>query len=821
MRFVSNLRYSFRTLAKSPGFAIIAILSLALGVGANTAMFSYVDALLLRPLPVADPHHLIEVDSTTPTTRFGGISYADYVDFRDQSKTVDAMACYTLSPMGYAASRDAVPKVALGVVVSWNFFSGLGIDIPVGRSFRPDEDQVPGRDLVTVISHSLWENEFASSPSAIGKKLRVNGADFTVIGVAPEKFNGPEQFVLAQLYVPMNSYPKAMPNAKSDYLTNRSTRSLTLLGYLKPGVKPAGAQAELKTIAARLGDQYPATNRDYGANVAYYQDARFYKDPIDSNLSLFLLAVSTLVLLIACANVANLVLARGTARVKELAIRMAIGASRISLIGQLLTESLLLAAAGGVAGIGVGFAVIHFFGTIPLPSDYPISLGIEMNTRLLTYALSVAMATGVVFGLLPALRSTRADLSNTIKASDQGPARVGFFRRRFPLRNILVAAQLTFSVVLLILSAVFIRGFESARHLDPGFRVDHTLFFSLDPQLAGYDETRTRQFYRKLMDRFPEVSGIEKASLSWAIPFQPGNQRTRAYMREEEQPAAGKEIPSAWSNVVDEHFFPVMEIKVTRGRAFDSRDTTSSPRVAVVNETFARRLWPDRDPIGQRFRLDKFETAPFQVIGIAKDAKYLYWAESPQAVVWTAFSQEYMSHMVVELRTKDDPALMATAVRAEVHALDADIPVVNMNTMTGFFNDRIVFAPRLIAQLVTGIGFTGLVLAIIGLYGVVAYSVSRRTREIGIRMAVGARPLDVLRMVLSQGLALTMIGIVLGVGAAIFSTRFIKDLVTGSPMEPATVMGVSAILALVMMLACFVPARRAASIDPTKSLREE
>lgn len=822
MRLISDFRYAFRTLAKSPGFALIAILSLALGVGANTAMFSYVDALLLRPLLVADPHHLIEVDSTTPTTRYGGVSYADYTDFRDQATTLDTLACYTLAPMGYAATREAVPKVALGVVASWNFFSGLGIEIPLGRSFRADEDRVPGRDLVTVISHDLWTDEFGASPAAIGRKLRVNGAEFTIIGVAPAKFNGPEQFVLAQLYVPMNAFPSAIPTAKADYLTNRATRDLSLLGYLKPGVKPAAAQAEFKAIATRLEAQYPATNRGYGANVAYYQDARLYKNDTDATLSLFLVAVSMLVLLIACANVANLVLARGTARVKEIAIRMAIGASRISLIRQLLTESLLLAIAGGIAGLAIGYGGVAFLRSIPLPVDYPISLGVEMDTRLLLYGLGVAIVTGLVFGLLPALRSTRADLSNTIKASDQGPTHTSFFRRRFPLRNILVTAQITLSVVLLILSAFFVRGFQRARHMEVGFRVDHTLFFSLDPQLAGYSEARTRQFYRNLREQLRKVNGVENVSLSWNIPFQPGNQRARAYMREEEQPSPGKEQPTAMSNVVDENFFGLMQTRIARGRAIDARDTASSPRVAVVNETLARRLWPDRDPVGQRLRLDKFDTTPFQVIGVAKDAKYMFWAEPQQAYVWTASSQEFQSHMVVELQTRDNPALLAPAVRAQVHSLDPDIPVVNMNTMAQFFEQRISFPPRLIAQLVTAIGLMGLILSVIGLYGVVAYSVSRRTREIGVRMAVGARPLDVLRMVLGQGMGLTAIGIALGVGLATFVCGFLKDFAMGtSPTDPMTMAGVVLLLAAVMAVACWIPARRAAAIDPTRALRQD
>ena len=819
MGLIADVRYSLRTLAKSPGFAAIAILSLALGVGANTAMFSYVDALLLRPLPVPHAGRVVQVGSTTASTQFGDLSYPDYADFRDQSKTLDALVSYALTPAGISATRDAVPKVTLGAMTSWNFFSGLGIDVPLGRSFRADEDQVPGRDLVAVLSHSMWRNEFASDPAVVGRKVRINGADFTIIGVAGAKFTSPEQFIMPQFYVPMNAFPQANPASPANFLTDRANRSLTVMGRPRPGVKTTEANAELRTIAARLAAQYPESNRDRGVAVLGYQDARFQRNNIDAAFSLLLLAVTFMVLLIACANVANLVLARGASRVKEIAIRMAIGASRMSLIRQLLTESLLLAIAGGAGGLAVGYAGVRFLNSVPIPSDYPISLGVQMDTRLLIFSFSVAIATGLIFGLLPALRSTRADLSTTIKSSDQGPSKAG---RNFTVRNVLVAVQLTLSVLLLILSSFFIRGFQKARQMDAGFRVDHTLFFSLDPSLARYDEARSRQFYRNLVDRLRVVNGVEAVSLSWTIPYTAGNQRTRPYMLDGDRPEPGKTIPTAWSNIADENFFPLMETPLVKGRAFARTDTALSPRVAVVNETLAHRLWPNRDPIGQRLRLDNADSAPFQVIGIAKDARYLYWAEPAQAMVWTAFSQEYNSHMVVEVRTRTDPASMASAVRNQVHSLDADLPVANMNTLESFFEDRAMLGPRLLAQTVSAIGFTGLVLAIIGLYGVVAYAVSRRTREIGIRMAIGARPADVLRMILRQGMILTGIGIVLGGAIAVAAGGFLQGFALGERVtDPATLIGVPLMLAVVMMAACWIPAKRAASVDPTRALRQE
>jgi predicted permease len=821
MRLIADLRYSFRTLAKSPGFAAIAILSLALGVGANTAMFSYVDALLLRPLPVPSPGRIVDVSSTSPSARVGFMSYPDYADLRDHTQTLESLVCYSMKPVGISAKPDAVPKVTLGVMTSWNFFSGLGIQLPIGRSFRPDEDQTPGRDLVVVLSHMLWENEYASDPNVTGRKLRINGSDFTIIGVAPADFSGPEQYVLPQLYVPMNTFPQTIPGAKPDFLTDRSTRLLTVYGRLKPGVPVSAAHAEFKTMAARLAAQYPDSNREYSAVLSSYQDARFQRNSIDATFAFIMSVVSLMVLLIACANVANLVLARGTARVKEIAIRMAIGASRASLIRQLLTESILLAILGGLAGLAVAYGGVRYLNAVPMPADYPLSMGVRMDTRLLVFGFIISIATGILFGLLPALRSTRSDLSTTIKSSDQGPARTGFFRK-IPMRNVLVTAQLTLSVILLILSTFFIRGFRSSRDIDLGFRVDHTLFFSLDPKLARYDEPRTRQFYRKLIDRLRATDGVQAASLSYTIPFNAASQISRNFIADGERPAPGRQLPTAFSNIVDENYFPLMETRIVRGRAFDSRDTATSPRVAIINETMAQRLWPNRDAIRQRLHLGSYDSPPFQVVGIAKDAKYLYWAEPALPMVWTNFNQEFNSHAVVEVRTKGDPALMAAAVRNEVRAIDADMPIFNMSTMETFFDDRIMLGPKIMAQTVTAIGVAGLILAIIGLYGVVAYAVSRRTREIGIRMAIGARPADVLRMVLSQGMTFTAIGVVAGIAAATAAARFLNGFALGARVtDPFTLLGVPLILALVMLAACAIPAKRASAVDPTQALRQE
>jgi predicted permease len=822
MPLLADLRFAVRTLVQSPSFALIAIVSLALGIGVNTAMFSYVDAVLLRPLPVPDSGRIVKVDSTSPDSRLGRVAYADYVDLRDRTKTLQSLTCYSFLLAGISTQPNQVPRYGLDAAVSGNFFSGLGIEPVLGRGFRAEEDTVAGRDLVAVISYRIWDRDYARDPSVLGRKIRVNGADFTVVGVAPEKFKAPEAFVIPDIYIPMHAYQQAVPGTDADYLTTRKNRNAVLLGRLNPGVGVAEAQSELRTIARDLAAQYPATNRDRTVTVLGYLRARFEDNPTDSTLSITLLAITGLVLLIACANIANLLLGRAAARGKEIAIRMAIGASRAALVRQLLTESLVLAAVGGVTGIGAGALGVAFLRSIPIPSDFPLSLGIEMDTRLLSFSLLVALATGVAFGLLPALRATRRDLAADIKAGDAGPARISFARGMLTGRNMLVTAQLALSVVLLVISADCIRGFQAAWRIDPGFRIDRTLFFSLDTSIQRYDEARTRDFYQKLTARLRESSGVAGVSMSSSIPFSTG-QNARKYFADSSQPRPSGDAPRALAYKVDDRFFPLMETKILRGRSFDSRDSAKSPRVAVINEHLAGKLFGKDDPVGRRFRLDSSDGPEFQVVGVAKQGIYTYWAEPAQEAVWTPYSQDFSSQMYVEMRTVADPASLASLVREQVRALDPDLPVFRVSTMAAFFHDRAMLGPRLIAQIVTATGVMGLVMSVIGLYGVVAYAVSRRTREIGIRMAIGATPARVMRMVLNQGVIFTAIGLAIGLALVIpIARNVVPTFVVGAdPLAGVVFLGVPAVLAVAMMAACWIPARRAARVEPTRALRQE
>ena len=822
MRFFANLRFAVRTLAGSPSFAIIAIVSLALGIGANTAMFSYVDAVLLRPLPVPDSGRIVEVDSTTPDARLGRTSYADYVDLRDRTKSLQVLTCYDFFFAGIAAHVNQVPKYNLNAIVSGNFFSGLGIQPVLGRGFRVDEDAVASRDAVVVISYQMWDREFALDRTVLGRQVRVNGVNFTIIGVAPESFVGPQAYINPDIYIPMHSYQQAVPDGGADYLTSRKRRSLVLLGRLKPGAGEGEAQAELRTIARGLATQFADSNRDRTVTVLNYVRARFENSPVDATLSLTLLGITGLVLLIACANVANLLLARGTTRSKEIAIRMAIGASQVALVGQLLTESLVLALAGGLAGIGVGYLGVRFLQAIPIPSDFPIYLGIQMDQRLLVFSMIVSLATGLAFGLMPALRATRGDLASTIKASYSGPLRVGILRGLVMGRNVLVTAQLALSVVLLVISADCIRGFQAAWRIDPGFRLDHTLFFSLDPNIQRYDEAKTREFYKNLTDRLRESGGVRAVSMSSSIPFSTA-QNMRRYFAEGALPRTSGDAPSAFSYKVDDHYFPLMETRIVRGRGFDSRDTAKTSRVAVVNELLAQKLFGKTDPIGQRFRMDSTGGPELQVVGVAKQGIYTYWAEPATEAVWTPFSQDYSPQMYIEMRTAADPGAFAALARQQVRMLDPDMPIFRISTMAAFFHDRAMLGPRLIAQIVTATAVMGLFMALIGLYGVVAYAVNRRTREIGIRLAIGATPSRVMRMVLNQGAIFTAVGLAIGLALVIpIARNVVPNFVVGTnPLGLIVLTGVPALLAAATMAACWIPARRAARVDATRALRQE
>ncbi|MGE5243421.1 MAG: ABC transporter permease [Betaproteobacteria bacterium] len=817
-----DVRYGCRTLAGAPGFAIVAVASLALGIGANCAIFSFADALLLRPLPVARPGDVLTVGSTTSVEAFGASaivsSYPDYVDIRDRSRSFDGLAAFTYLTAGVATSPSATPKLKIGMLASGNLFAVMGIEPVLGRAFRPEEDQVPGRDAVVVLGHALWEEEFASDPGVLGRRLEIDGHPFTVIGVAPAEFTGLDQFVRSDFFVPLMMSSQLVGDPKAASLQARDARNLTLKGRLAPGVSQAAAQAELTTIGADLVRAYPDAEKNRRLTVRTELQARMAEDPPDATLIAMLSTLALAVLFVACANVAGLLTSRAPARAREMALRLAIGAGRGRLVRQLVTESLLIALAGGVAGLGVGYAGMRLFRQVQLPTDLPINLAFRMDHRALLFSLAVAAASAVLFGLSPAIQASRTDLTAAMKAGDAvAPGR----RRRWG-RSILVGGQVAVSVVLLVVALFMYRGFERQLAGGPGYRTDHLLMMTFDTSLVHYTETQSAQFFKEVGDRARMVPGVTNVAMATSVPMSPGV-GAATVAPEGFQFPPGKDNATVLAARIDEHYFSTMGLTRLRGRDFRASDTADQPKVAIVNEQFARHYWPDQDPIGRRFRLVSRDNAWVQVVGLAKTGKYIFIAEPPTEFIYLPYRQQRVEQMVMLVQSAGDPAALAAPLRAVVRGLDPNLPIFNVRTMAEFYRMRVTTVFNVLISTVAALGLMGLSLAIVGLYGLVAYAVSRRTREIGIRMAIGADRNAVLRMVLRQGLTLAAVGLAVGLAGSVGAGRLMRAAFpTGdNHRDIASLLIVIPIVLAATSLAAFIPARRASRVNPIQALRHD
>jgi len=806
----NDIRYGLCMLAANPGFTTVAIVSLAVGIGANTSMFSLADAMLLRPLPVARAGEIVRVVGTSPSVAFSGISYRDYVDFRDQGKKLSALVASNNIPLGFNPNPNAPAQIRLGLAVTPNFFDALGVQLSLGRGFRADEQRTP----VVVLSHSVWESQFGRDATVIGRTVTLSKIDFTIIGVAPETFPGLDRYVHEAMYVPIGILPRFSADGKNP-LEQRERANLLVYGRLGAGNTAAQAQSEFQAIARNLERAYPETNRSRSVLVMPEIQARVRIEPEDAAQVAILLAIAGLVLLIACANVASLLLSRARARSREIAIRLAIGAGRGRLFRQLFTESLLLSAAGGAAGLLLAFFSIQFFSSIRLPIGFPVWLVTRLDMRVLIFCAAASVASGIVFGAAPALHTLKQDLSGTLKAGDSA---LSGKRRRFQIRNLLVAGQVALSMVLLLASALLVKDFASVAHFRSGFRTDHLLIMMLDPSLARYQETQARAFYRQLADRVEQLPGVRAVTLGQHVPL--GLTGTKSdVVVEGYEPARGQRSLSILSNIVDSRYFTVMRIPVVSGRMFDNRDTASSFPVAIVNETMAQSYWPHRNPIGGRIQIGK---QTLEVVGVAKNIKYRDLSEQPQPFLYLPFAQQYSALMTLHVESAADPATLAAPVLAEIRRIDPGTPVEGVQTMDRFFEEGALFGNRLITQLVTVIGLFGLLLSVGGLYGVIAYSVSRRTREIGIRIAVGADPASVARLILRQGMRLTIVGVAIGLALSLLASKVLGSLLVGvSARDPFVYTAVPMLVATISLLACYVPARRAARVDPLVALRQD
>jgi predicted permease len=820
-RLWQDVRYGCRMLAGNPGFTLVAICSLAIGIGANCAAFSWADALLLRPLTVARPGQVVTLGSVMSVEGFSRIaaSYPDYVDVRDRSTSFDGLVAFTSLTSGLAATQDALPALTLGLLVSGNFFTVMGVEPELGRAFRPEEDQVPGRDAVVILSHSLWERRFASDPAILGRHVRLSGIEFTVVGVTPERFTGMDQYVRSDFYAPLMMWPRLLGDPKVKPLEDRAFRNLTIKGRLKPGVSMARAQAELSVIAKDLERAYPDTNRDRSLIVRTELQTRIAQSPPDAMLIAMLTTLAMAVLFVACANVAGLLTSRAPARAREMAMRVAIGAGRGRLIRQLMTESLLVAVGGGVLGLAVGYGAIRVFQRIQLPTDLPVVLAFQLDRRALLFSLVVAVLSAILFGLAPAIQTSRTDLTTFMKG---GESIVGHRRRRG--RSLLVGGQVAVSVVLLVLATFMYRGFRDQLSRGPGYRTDHLLMMSFDPSLVHYGEDETRQFFLQLAERARSVSGVRSVALASSVPMATDGINAVSVRPEGYQFPVGKDVLTLFSARVDENYFTTMGIPILRGRGFLEGDSTDAPRVAVVNEQYAEHYLLNKDPIGSRFQLrERGAWFWVTIVGVAKTTKYLWLAEPPTDFVYLPYRQDPQSDMVLLTESAGDPSGLVAPLREVVRELDRTQPIYNVRTMEEFYRMRATTIFNVIIGTVGGMGLMGLILAIVGLYGLVAYATSRRTKEIGIRMAIGAGRGAVLRMVLRQGLVLAVGGLLVGLLAGVGAERLLQAAFPSGDQSfhPTAHLLVTPIVLAATFIAVYLPARRAARIDPMKALRYE
>ena len=829
-RLWQDLNYGRRSIARNPGFALIAVLSLAVGIGANCAIFSLADTLLLRPLPVphaADVVTLGSKDLTATTSATAGYnilpaSYPDYKDIRDRTTgpggSFQGVVAYNFIRAGVSAWTDArpdtLPQLRTGMQVTGNFFDVLEVKPELGRSFRPDEDQVPGRDAVVILDHDLWEQEFGADRSVLGRAVRMSGIAFTVIGVLPESFTSIDQWVHPAFYVPLMMGPRL--GEAADVLEGRDRRFFTVKGRLKAGVPISRARMELAALAASLEKAYPATNKNQTMDVRTELDARIKTVPYNAALIVMLTILAAAVLLVACANVAGLLTSRAPSRAREMALRVAIGAGRMRLIGQLLTESLLLALAGGIAGVGVGYAGVLLFRQITYPSDLPLMISFDMNQRALLFSLGIALLSVFLFGLIPAIRTSRADLTTALKAGGgPAPGLRGFFGAPLWGRSVLVSGQVAVSLVLLTTNMFLYLGIHNNLAAGPGYRIDHLLLMSFDPSVEHYSAVQEHEFYKQLVERSRSVPGVKSVALASFVPMAVDID-SFSIVPEGNRLPRGINSVSVMASRVDENYFETAGIPLVRGRGFLKTDTENTPRVAVINETLAAHYWPGQDPIGKRFQLEGW----VQIVGIARTTKYLATLEPPTDFLYVPYRQNPRGYMTLMVESAGDPAALTAPLRQVVRGLDSNLPVYDVRTMEEFYEARAVQVYQIIVQAVASMGLMGMGLALAGLYGLMAYAVSTRTREIGIRMAIGAKQGEVLRMMLRQGFVLAVSGMAAGLVLSAGVARLLRSTFPGdSPL--AAYLLVTPVVLAVTMLAAYLPARRASRVDPMTALRDE
>jgi predicted permease len=813
-----DVQFGLRMLRKSPGFTAIAVLTLALGIGANTAIFSIANAFLFRPLPVKNADRLMVVavqhnKSADPSP----LSYLDFQDYQRQNNVFAEMTGFALDLAGLGSQGHA-DRIIMSYVPS-NFFTMLGLHPAVGRLIVPGEGDAPRSAPVVVLGYGYWQRRFGGDPAVVGRSVSLDGHAVTVIGVTEKDFQGPYAIVDIDAYAPIGMYGVGTDSTK--FFTAREDDDFRTLGTLKPGVSPEQAQAGLSVITQRLGQQYPQTNQGQIIRVIPERRARpepSVSDSITLVTTVFMLLVG-LVLLVACVNVANLLLARAAAREKEIAIRAAMGASRLRLIRQLLTESILLAVAGGAAGAVLGMWASRLLERLRPLGDFPLRIGFTFDWRVFGYVAGVALVAGILAGLAPAWRVRRPNLNATLREGGRGM--IGDAGRHW-LRNSLVTAQVAGSLVVLVAAGLFVRSLSRAESIDLGFEAHNLLNVGINPGLQGYKQPQAEAFFRELLRRAKSLPGVASASLAYSVPM--SYYATGGLVYPEGQALEGKsQAPGAGYNSVSPDYFTNLRIPILKGRAFSDADTATSEHVAIVNEVMAKRLWPNLDPLGRRFSFTG-ATGPFvTVVGEVKTVKTSSITDEPGRYFYVPMAQVYKDAYVLQVRTTVPPETLIPIIEAQVRELDPNLPLFDVMTMERSLNGANGFFLFKVGAGLAGIlGGLGLLLAVVGVYGVVSYSASRRTHEIGVRMALGAHPWSIFRMILRQAIVLVGSGVGIGLLAALGVTRLLSSLLIGvSSYDPVTFVGVAALLVVIALVACYVPAHRATRVDPSIALRYE
>src|SRR5262245_22812673 len=824
-KLFADVRYALRWLRRSPGFTLIAIASLAIGIGFNTTLFTLVDALLFRPLPVERPHELVDVYTTGGDgDTYATSSYPDFLDFKAQNQVFSYMLGY--SPSIAAVKLSDRSRLAMGEVVTGNYFQMLGVKARLGRTLTPDDDK-PGAPRAAVISYRAWNREYGANPSAVGETIRIHNQPYTIVGVLPAEFIGMVPLIAPEVWTPLayvddvepggiiSNVPSPTGNTR---LERRGMRWMFVKGRLKPGVTIDQAAANLRLIGRQLQTSYMATNKDRDLAVIATSDVKIHPiaDRMLLPIALGLMIVVGLVLLIACANVASMLLARASGRQKEIGVRLAIGASRGRIIQQLLSESAVMAILGAAAGVALAWVLTRLAMSIRLPIPIPLSFALRIDSRVLAFTAGVTFIASMVAGLAPALKATRPNLVTELKGDVTATQAGG---RRWTLRDGLVVLQIAVTLVLLVAAGLLTRSLVAAQQLGIGFKSDGLAVISTDMNMVGYDDTRAKAFYDRALERVRAIPGVESAALAERVPFSINYNRNLVFLPDRHGPN-DKGVVIDVARVAPE-YFTALGVSILQGRNFAPTDTPTSPGVAIVNESMARKYWPNQNAIGKRLRTIKYDGKEFEVVGITADYKVSTVGESNTPYIHYAVSQRPDPAEQILARTHGDAGALLNTMRQELLGLEPNMLFLDNQTMNAQVAATLLPA-KAGAMSVSVVGVVAMALASIGLYGVIAYAVARRTREIGIRMALGAKPGAVVRMVGGQGVSIAAVGVGIGALVALGAAKAIAGaLYDVSFIDPIAWTASIATLFLVAAVANFIPARRASAVDPSIALRAE